>query len=409
MDEERRIRLIVGNGFDINCGLKTKYADFFESAIFDKLAIKKWADLVLKEISQCQGNIFAINMKEPDFNIWSLFFYLCSSSIGRYPANDYYPSVKDIGLVTKESSKNGFVNWCDIENAMYHSLLMPKKDGPRETLPNGCEVPSWKNVKLAIDSLSSNDPKANSELTNTEKILFVYMSGTKELWSGSSFYPRLLDSLKGFENRFGSFIEQQVALRNDSFSVYNRIDRIIGPEHRFSKPDLVKMPLNVDSFNYSDPFPGLANVYHINGDTEKPIFGIDSKGIAPSSPEYLFSKTYRRLEYNDLRTETKPFSNFDVLYIYGHSLNEQDYSYFFPLFDFMGLPDITKTTKVVFAYSNYDVLGLTGDESLSFILSHLCSNVAGLFKAYEKYRNRTEEHRLLDILSFQRRLVLKKI
>lgn len=44
MKNNSSIKLVLGNGFDLFCGLKTKYIDFFKSEKRKYDEIKKWKD-----------------------------------------------------------------------------------------------------------------------------------------------------------------------------------------------------------------------------------------------------------------------------------------------------------------------------------------------------------------------------
>ena len=96
-------------------------------------------------------------------------------------------------------------------------------------------------------------------------------------------------------------------------------------------------------------------------------------------------------------------SDFDTLVIFGHSLNEHDYSYFFPIFDYLDMTNITKNTALVFAYYIYD------EEKRNAILLDLTSRIIRIIDEYEAYAGVKKAHRLIDSLTAQGRIILKEI
>ncbi len=98
---------------------------------------------------------------------------------------------------------------------------------------------------------------------------------------------------------------------------------------------------------------------------------------------YRFTKTSRKLELlfyqKNIDWEEMEFEN---VYIYGHSLNRADYSYFFQLFNKVGLnnPNNLKT-KIIFCYSIYD------ESQKQEIINELRLNVENLISSYSNYVN----------------------
>lgn len=141
---------------------------------------------------------------------------------------------------------------------------------------------------------------------------------------------------------------------------------------------------------------------HINGSWKNPIFGVDTV-FEPKDPAFIFTKTSRRIDSDlfDNSIETKP--DFENLVIYGHSLDEADYSYFFPAFDKLKLTDSLASNVVVFAYSIYDS---NKEEEIKAELRQAVSNI---MYAYAKSKNLSDPKRFLDSLSTQKRIVTYEI
>lgn len=364
MNDNNRTKIVIGNGFDLACGYKTSYKDFFTSSHFPLDEIRNY----LRQLhSPLVGpNLLHCYIQSLDFNVWSLLFYLSSIIINK----------KSPLLIEQRD-----IQWCDIEEIMRLSF---QRDVSISSI--GSSVPVWSRVL---------DSAGDDSIDNVEFPLAVFFTVYQQEINNSNLYSFLYKQLKAFEKEFGKFIDEQTKERNVSkqFELINTLS--------FMKTDTIHDP-SVDSFNYSTL---INSEYHINGDTSCPIFGIDSKGIKTTDLSYPFTKTFQRLE--QLETSKRQIIPFHNLVIYGHSLNEQDYNYFFPLFDYLDVFNINNDSIIVFAYSYYKLDGKTMDESKTIEMDKLCHGISGLFSAYEDYKHSSNEHRLLDILSFQGRVKIK--
>ena len=160
---------------------------------------------------------------------------------------------------------------------------------------------------------------------------------------------------------------------------------------------------SIYSFNYDESWN--SNVRYINGDFQKPIFGVDESLLSKDSVWLPFSKGSRRL-YLDraLMSGRLDFVTPDVMIVYGHSLNKQDHAYFFNLFDAMNLTDPTKKTKVCFCYSRY------GDKTSEQVKNEMIKLVLKLFEKYdERNARRTVPLHTLTQLEICGRINIKEI
>lgn len=166
---------------------------------------------------------------------------------------------------------------------------------------------------------------------------------------------------------------------------------------------------SIETFNYTNnsvmriykSSNFLDDIKHINGDFNNPIFGVDSSRIHVDKPEVIFTKVSRRLinsTSNDFligSTFDEPFNN---LVIFGHSLCEHDYSYFFPILDYLEIANIMKTSMIIFAYNIYD------DSKKEDIILDNIRKVTKLINQYENYMGKNKENRLMDSLTAQGRI-----
>jgi hypothetical protein len=379
-------KIVLGNGADIHCGLNTRYSDFFATRKDCYRAIEEWIisspnPLTYVQESASNWEDFRPRPSLPqDLTLWELLFYLISSNHGG--------SLKIPDLDR--------INWCDIESVMRSSLT-------GDSLPLFGRVINypvqWTNIiKLFTDKTFLNKNKPDNP---NEVVLAMYI---KEFWSPKdvqeikqSFYSNLLDDLQKFETMFGEFVAKQIT------SLYSEnLQSLIQKE----LSNGFNTVASIDSFNYSNP--GLletnAPIRHLNGDSKAPIFGIDSLGISTNSPEYIFTKTWRHLERDAQNAERQISNPFQNVVIYGHSLNAQDFSYFFPIFDSMNLRDPTQHGVLAIGYTVFD------SSRTQSIRRSLIKSVAYLFEKYEDYIRGGEikDHHLLDsLVTFNRLLIFQ--
>lgn len=355
-----RVKLVIGNGFDLFCGLKTSYSDFFN---YNKVLIeniKKWKESYEPErlyfyldYTRANHNDFASNIiLDEKITIWDIFFYLCS-----------FVNEKDEIL------------WCDIEAQMASSLDVIQES----------KLFSWRRVLAACNTNDVYD------INKSELICSCYVKSKLGFnIEAIKFYQFLYNELERFEKRFGEYIKGQMlnpTYKDNAFTTIRKLTDI-------SKTGF----LYIDTFNYSTFDINGIHLNHINGNYIKPIFGIDYSNIKAIDEKYMFTKIYRRSEQNfSMDKENIDFTSkrFDNVVIFGHSLNKQDYNYFFPLFDSLKITDPSFKGKLVFAYSIYD------EEKSQQIKSNLLLNVANLLREYEIYSKGKDENRLLEILNFK--------
>jgi hypothetical protein len=307
-----KVKLVLGNGFDLHCGLPTSYNDFFTNrdGILQPL-------IKLIEKMEAEGPFFA---------------YLETFSKMLLPLNREKITVWDIAFVWEspiDQKTNKIINWCDIESVIRASLT--QKNQLNDYIIGESRDPeklSWEEV---YQILNNKDSRSYYYNVNTFCAAFI----NRPFLSIGDFYKYLLIQLNKFEQAFGEYIGN-IQDRNSSF-----ITNIRQCLRQFSQAETEKEEVyfpniaSIDTFNYTDTndVEIFNKTNHINGNSLAPIFGIDSNGIDPEVPAFIFTKTYRRmiLDMNDDSCfKNKDFEN---VFVYGHSLNAQDYSYFFPMFD----------------------------------------------------------------------------
>lgn len=386
--------LILGNGFDLHCGLKSSYKDFFENEILD-LYSEKCGYPKIKQ--GCSG-------------FWEglLFQYYLQNG------NEDY-------------------NWCDIEKIIMETLW-------QICFGNNINEPANINSGIWIAALQrrNNGLFPIDEYVETKDIIYNYLleSCTKNFYSLSSKINRNLDitnlppllnallyELNNFENRFCKYIknliinpenEQEIRtgyifrainllvelssdlttnFHNDS-NIFKEIkDKMIIDEalevakqciykgNGLMRSSLANLQTsNILSFNYTNVFDVLplninCKYTNVHGKlcTNKCddcnscniIFGVDDAVIKTQNdiPELrLFSKTFRKMQNPASPTSILPnIEDYQSLQIkfYGHSLSSADYSYFQSIFDYYNIYDNTKVSLIFYyskGYEQYDAI-----------------------------------------------------
>lgn len=367
------VKLILGNGADLYCKLKTSYKDFFESnvelnKIFDYAITQKVPLNLIKTTSNYIDLNPFLGLKDKNVSIWYLYFYMISISKKKYKIDE--------------------IRWCDIEEEIKNSFVNDKY--------SNC---FWNKRFQFLKGEYYED------LHNDHILWLINLKRNydTDFISLQQFYEYLLDELKQFENMFNDYLK--LAMNQDSFPARQLQKNMFG--------SLLNQVTSIDTFNYTEPnsfYPYESwnhsiRISHVNGsmtieNNESGIFGIDSKGIDPIDEKYIFTKTWRRIE--KVSSSSYHSFDFDNIIIFGHSLNEQDYSYFFSVFDILKISDFSENSKIVFAYTIYD------ENKKTDIIKEQRKKIVLLLENYKKYINKPELN-LLETLSFQERIMFFEI
>ncbi len=365
--------LVIGNGFDLFLEVKSKYSDYFNSKEYQqfKKEVEWWKAEIDTNGYRVANKTYTNNSK---ITCWDILFYLHSPG-------------------EKNSEK---IKWCDVEETIHESFLGNSKKafywdkiyqllheyyyGEQTSIINN--ISKYKDInKILIMFFIINDWKEHSK--NKEK-----------------FYKKLLDELNTFEKRFGKYIS---AITNEESYSHkaNILIANLAP----------KGCRQVDSFNYSKIDYQNIQINHINGDVNNPIFGIDDKkSELKRIPELrFFTKTSRRI-YQDSYGKNKTNTNrnntgISETVVFGHSLNKQDYDYFYYLFTKMkfNASEIEQMGKISFLFYVYD------ENRRAEIINNYTESVYQLINQYEEDTNKNSHKVLLNLLRFSGKLIIKEI
>ena len=373
--ELKRVKVIIGNGFDLYCGLKTSYYDFFKFCNQKYESIYRWVDdmasfyssnvSLKKDIRSLYHSVRGADK----INCWDVFFTLFMDRGRNYL-------------------------WCDVEKEILDSLKLRDKGCAKAYMPH------WEDVWEVVESSTVKDQGPGSAIM-ASMILNV---SSRLLKTREQFYEYLLSELHKFEICFGYYITKQHVARGDLYYQFN-LDYITSSQYLLSRLCNEEDITSIDCFNYG--FTTQTKLFNkckfINGDCRNPIFGVDST-FDPDDPRYIFTKTNRHIEQDMGKTFMDDYPEFDNAVVFGHSLNSHDYSYFYPILDQLEMTDNFSKRKLVIAYSIYD------REKAPEIKKNVRKSLYSLFSAYSRYKGNTNEPaRLLDSLTTQGRVLMYQI
>lgn len=303
--------LILGNGFDLSVGLKSRFSDYLRSKeskitqAIEELNLYS-PGLLLKQFWNVQDIL-----KDNSTNIWEVICYL----------------------------KNNSTNWADVESNINSTLdyLIQSNDG---------------NIKISEYNNLMNKLKIKF---GNNLLFFLY----KELEEFESMFRNYLINQKD-ENYLSSAKRKLMHISKN-----NNID-VLSFNYTLSNQDDYIKTLNIEKWINIHGYLGAI----FNGEWKYtnilPIIGIDSANIKDiSDPKYSFTKTYRTL-LRETTSQQKLPDTVNSIIVYGHSLSFSDYSYFESLFDMYDLYNSNLILK--FYYGTFNFYNLPANSTERFQL-----------------------------------------
>ena len=446
MDKEKNIKqlVIIGNGFDLQCGLKSKFTDYFN---YVKSKMNEQDETLLKGNEINYGNTLPHSEFYLNFaSFWDCYF-LSLELLEDNQDYDWCNVEKQIEiLLTSNKNENigeingkilfdllylGSLN--GLTNLKFHSQLnnMMKKQ-IKSKIQNGNQISLVENIinKLSFYISLSLDKRIQDNLKNNDN-LNELISNYKPI-----FYSYLFKQLEKFENNLKAYLQLLFQKKESTDSKANKENNAISCSEvamDFSyylqcyRKILYKITegnkYNLLSFNYTYFSKALLSTTsslgmispvvermhpincvvskNIHGDLDGHIIiGIDELSINESDPLYRFTKTYRILGLEDHEESCLSKSIKEIIF-YGHSLAKADYSYFQSIFDFYHIYD--SNVKLIFYYSNY----CDNKEKCKF---ETVNRVIKLIKTYgNTLNNKDHGKNLLHKLKLENRLIIKEL
>jgi len=342
------ILLIIGNGFDLACGLKSRYIDFYNAEIKGKYDIESWDSKPLN----FWRYLLSIHEKGAEDNNW----------------RDIEKIIKEVlEQIMKESNKR-YVSisksaWLHLHKRRRFTPIYKAGKGIENHMFNFCVscllgqgVGLSKKGKIISDKsylceflfcgLNTLERQFCAYLKNQVTVRYMELA---DIFLAELFYKDIYKvSLEKLKTNGLSKIHDDYFTSKSQYGVisFNYTNNPLHSAKRYKK-----------YIKYTNVHGSMCNKECSHCKNSSAIFGIDDTVIAnnTTSDMRMFSKTYRTLQlakdYNSqqvLPTKEKLL----IIRFFGHSLSEADYSYFQSIFDHY---DIYSNTNVVleFLYTNY--------------------------------------------------------
>lgn len=368
--------LILGNGFDLSCKLKSQYKDFFEY-IFDEnngidYKLNFWL-CIFKELSQQNHSMNESSWTNIESQILTQLRYIeFLSDRGMLDTLLFKLEEDKIkNRISNRISSYEKFNYIEVE------MIFMTFNVIKELFKNNHF--SLKDKKSKYKTNPENIKLSFNDIINTLQTDLKKLEDTFSTFLGNQIYSRIPKSKKNTEIELREFGE------NYSYYSFNLIVALLLSNYKVNKSNAPLLELirkstnyseinNIDtrsitsftlgkdyqlenwilSFNYTIPlnFNRLRNV-HGNIIDRNTIFGIDydkMNSFFDNGP-VNFTKSFRILD-SKIINSTIPLSNLDNILFYGHGLGEADYSYFQSIFDSVDL--YHGKTKLVFYWTQFD-------------------------------------------------------
>ena len=375
--------LIIGNGFDLECGLNSTYEDFFST--------------------------------ERESLIPARFLY----------EGAYYPTWKESAsnpnltlwdLILKEQRKE---SWYDIEAAILKQVL-----NINETLLTLTSIDNFLSKKDdQLDHYDIDYLHSFGLLYDIHEYIFLRHDGTI-FSSKKTLSIFMLNQLNKLESAFAEYLHEQTSRKPLPESGTNEHQVVSSYEDAVKNKlrTLLSFGIQEDkyraqtypilSFNYTGPFDissneigqsvAYTNIHGLCREGEEIIFGIDGKETLVDEITRPFTKTYRLLSLGGPKARDVVRSDTQCIKFYGHSLSGADYSYFQAIFDAVHL--YSSDVSLVFFYRCFD------ERDPLIHRSEMMDKVINLLTAYgTTLENKDHGKNLIHKLLLEGRLTVQEI
>ena len=383
---KRHQLIVVGNGFDLACGLKSKYFDFFGSRLerIDNITTywrQPWCETV----------------RNSDLTLW------------------------DFMLRMKRGS-----NWCKVEEVM-GSWVLPPANGvdAKDTYVERTlqKIRHYPFADPNSDPVTCNgrleDEQDDQEYMLSNVARFIWMEEGRKAavhMDRAALLSLLWKELRKLERLFSAYLADQVAQTSTYFSDATALlTKLMDDELPWADKDGGDTSLL--TFNYTQPFLHLDcgieedAIVNIHGNLQgEVVFGVDGTDCMGDLDALPFTKTYRVASMGakmakslyDTATGGIGNSKTGAIKFFGHSLGEADYAYFQSIFD--GINLYGGNTKLIFYYRPWQ--GVTEGE----VRADMVRRVARLLSTYGKtLDNKDHGKNLMHKLLLEGRITVKLV
>ena len=367
---------ILGNGFDLYIGLKTRYSDYFKNRKISEEFFEK-----IKSIFKNSIGSYNYDARTKDHAVFDYDETLLNMQIVQL----YKDIEKNLFYLYLIFLKKCDLNWNEVESNILPFI--------RDTS---------KIFKLKMETILGNIEK--NEMYKYLLIAKVIIKDRKNL----NFLDFIMEQLNLFEKDFGNYIgslELKGESKNRLINIFRTTCRkkIINFNYSIFLQDLIDRYKDIafSEIEIARRIKPIESIVNIHGDFKNPIFGIDS--LNSEEQFQNFTKTSRILNNDTIENFELPKpEKLGTINFFGHSLSKADYSYFQSLFDYYDI--YSSNIKLNFMYSEYDKNDLTRAKRETH------NNVVKLMKNYgEKLENKDKGKNLLHKLLIENRIKLINI
>ncbi len=323
----RQILLVTGNGFDLVCGLHTKYSDFINDWVRPKILKDRYYNTVNYDDDPTYDAETV--GKNENISLWEFYLANDENVINAIENKTWF----DIEQEIEDSFNNGGV-WSRVKNNIKNGYTITRAHSTHQSA-GGLPVPKRKDDKLLTALATAIVTRYNNRLY-VNKVLV-----------NRTFYDVLLEELQLMEEHFRQYLDFELGSHPDYDSVKNsNLGIIKSTIQRYFGYETDDTEIKHLTFNYTKTNSDN-DVMYIHGDNS-PIFGIGN--LEDVDPDlFIFSKVYRREQENLTKYfEEIDINNYDLVF-YGTSLGLTDLSEYRILTE-----HLASNGRIVIYYSNYN-------------------------------------------------------
>ncbi|MDR0920638.1 MAG: bacteriophage abortive infection AbiH family protein, partial [Oscillospiraceae bacterium] len=351
---------VIGNGFDLQLGLPTRYSDFFKwlKKDVDPNGFLEYTGSGEKFESSGreEGSVYDKENKKYITKYRVISNYTIEKDFEKFLNNEVETINEKCKQINIDSwwtwyflyIKNTFKNWADIEKEIENLLCSIENNDKYR-----CEILNYGKLNCLDIKYYYTDNNLSNGVEQKDFLEFdmlnalyyennfniVIKNGYSEIFNIRKHSKNLLSELKKFEVKFIEYINYIQSLVLDGYEKRSEIllekifESAFMEESQFlyhKSHNLVCLNFNYTQVSIFHKNFELINV-HGSEETRDIIFGIDENCNVANEAK-IFKKTYRKMFITDKQKELP--ETCDYLIFFGHSLADADYSYFQSLFDF---------------------------------------------------------------------------
>lgn len=358
--------LIIGNGFDLQIGLKSSFEDFFK--YINKEHLKEFSNIhspinqykvlssiplysdpykeinvytKIKELTEYKFSYFNKNnviIEEfKNINFWAAYFFYIKD----------FPNFNNIEDKFNTMESESIKNWSDVE---YHiNMALVNSKSAFELFNKICKSKDAYETQKSVEDYEQSFVKSGY-LTYISVMQLITIN--LALICGWNFekddiYDFLFQELLEFELLFKEYLKKIIPITYEKKA--NELATLIAHSSTF----------NLVNFNYTTFYDieknNFINIHSNLEENGHPIIGIssnDGNREIYSEPYYKFSKTYRIMKLANISQFKGSLpSTIKEIIFYGHSLSHADYLYLDAILNKYNV--IKNDIRLIFRYTNY--------------------------------------------------------